>query len=93
MTIVELPPPTPNAGLPELYAALTIAAPPVAKVRSQSAINCWDSGIEGRSTHWKTSAGAPSRSITSRRMRTTSLVVRVVRGWGEKITASRALIA
>ena len=31
MTIVELPPPTPNAGLPELYAALTIAAPPVAK--------------------------------------------------------------
>ena len=93
MTIVELPPPTPKAGRPELYAALTIAAPPVANVRSHSAISRWDSGIDGCSTHWNTSAGAPSRIITSRRMRTTSPVVRLVRGWGEKMTASRALIA
>ena len=39
ITIVELPPPTPNACLPELYAALTIAAPPVASVRSHRAIS------------------------------------------------------
>ena len=93
ITIVELPPPTPNAGVPELYAALTIAAPPVAKVRSQVAMSSWDSGIDGCSTHWKTSAGAPSRTMTSRMIRTVSFVVALVRGWPQKITASRALIA
>ena len=72
---------------------MTIAAPPVANVRSQMAISSCDSGIDGSSTHWNTSAGAPSRTMTSRRIRTTSFVVAFVRGWAEKITASRALMA
>ncbi len=70
-----------------------MAAPPVASVRSQRAISSWERGMDGSSTHWKTSAGAPSRTMTSRRRRTTSFVVRRVRGWGEKITASRASTA
>ena len=60
---------------------------------SQTAISSWASGMEGSSTHWKTSAGAPSLSMTARMISTVSYVVRLVRGCGEKITASFALIA
>ena len=51
MTIVALPAPTPYAGLPEPYAAFTIAGPPVAIVRSQTLISSRASGMLGRSTH------------------------------------------
>jgi hypothetical protein len=50
ITIVALPAPTPNAGLPELYAAFTMAGPPVATVRSQIDISSLARGMLGRST-------------------------------------------
>ncbi len=45
------PAPTPYAGLPELYAARTMAGPPVAMVRSQIDISSCASGMLGFSTH------------------------------------------
>ena len=45
--------------MPELYAALTIAGPPVAIVKSQIDIRYSASGILGFSMHWKRSSGAP----------------------------------
>ena len=93
MTIVALPAPTPYAGLPEPYAALTIAGPPVAMVRSHVAISSLASGMLGRSTHCSMSSGAPSRRSASRISRTISLVVRRLAGCGEKMTASLHLIA
>src|SRR2546427_377303 len=61
MTIVALPAPTPYAGLPELYAALTIAGPPVAIVRSQMLISSHAGGYRGP---WRgvSAPGCPSRS-------------------------------
>src|SRR5262245_28958954 len=93
MTIVALPAPTPYAGLPELYAALTIAGPPVAIVKSQTDISSLASGMLGVSTHWITSSGAPSSFSAARINRIVSLVVFLLDGCGEKITASLHLIA
>src|SRR6187551_21120 len=93
MTIVALPAPTPYAGLPELYAALTIAGPPVAIVRSQLDIRAFASGILGRPTHWSRSTGAPTFASPSRISLTTSFVVFLLDGCGEKITASLHLSA
>jgi hypothetical protein len=93
MTIVALPAPTPYAGLPELYAAFTIAGPPVAIVRSHTLINSRASGMLGRSTHCRRSAGAPAASSAARITRTVSLDVLRLAGCGEKITASLHLTA
>src|SRR5205814_1206509 len=84
MTIVALPAPTPYAGLPELYAAFTIAGPPVAIVRSQAAMSVFASGMLGRSTHCSRSTGAPTFFSPSRISRTTSFVVFLLEGCGEK---------
>src|SRR5947209_2941677 len=88
ITIVALPAPTPYAGLPELYAALTIAGPPVAMVRSQIDIRYSARGMLGRSMHWKISSGAPCSFNVARMMRTVSLVVFLLAGCGEKMIAS-----
>ena len=93
ITIVALPAPTPYAGLPELYADLTIAGPPVAIVRSQMLINSPASGMLGRTTHWRRSSGAPSFRSAARITRTVSFVVFLLPGCGEKITASLHLMA
>src|SRR5690606_2383824 len=61
MTIVELPAPTPNAGLPELYAALTMALPPVARTMSQEAIRYCETGMLGCSMHWNRSRSEERR--------------------------------
>jgi hypothetical protein len=47
----------------------------------------------GRATHWSRSSGAPSLRSAARITRTVSFVVFLLPGWGEKITASRHLIA
>ena len=47
----------------------------------------------GRSRHWRRSTGAPSRASARRMISTVSAVVRRLRGCGEKITASRHLMA
>src|SRR6516164_8220883 len=93
ITIVALPAPTPYAGLPELYAALTIAGPPVAIVRSQMDINSWARGILGFSAHCRRSSGAPAAFSAQRMTRTTSAVVFLLAGCGEKITESLHLTA
>src|SRR6478609_4492718 len=93
ITMVAFPAPTPYAGLPELYAALTIAGPPVAMVRSQMDINSCASGMLGFSAHCRMSSGAPAAFNAARMMRTTSVVVFLLAGCGEKITASLHLIA
>src|SRR5215468_5822783 len=93
ITIVALPAPTPYAGFPELYAAFTIAGPPVAIVKSQIDINSCAKGILGFSRHWTMSSGAPAFFNAARMIRTVSFVVFLLAGCGEKITASLHLIA
>src|SRR5580704_13029289 len=96
MTIVALPAPTPYAGFPELYAAFTMAEPPVAIVRSQTAISSWARGMLGFSRHWMASAGPPALHTAARRTRVVASAVLRLIGCGEKTTASRhfsALIA
>ena len=79
--------------MPELYAAFTIAGPPVAIVRSQRRISSFASGMLGRSTHCSRSSGAPALRSAARITRTVSFVVFLLPGCGEKITASLHLIA
>ena len=93
MTIVALPAPTPYAGLPELYAALTMAGPPVAMVRSHIDMRALASGMLGRSTHCRRSAGASRASSAARITRTVSSVDLRLPGCGEKMTASLHLVA
>src|SRR6266568_3100505 len=70
-----------------------MAGPPVAIVRSQLDISAFASGMLGRSTHRRTSSAPPSFASAARMTRTVSFVVRLLAGWGEKITASLHLIA
>src|SRR5262245_48417603 len=93
ITIVAFPAPTPYAGLPELYAALTIAGPPVAMVRSQMDMSSCASGMLGLSTHCRMSSGAPAAFKAHLMIRTTSPVVFLLAGCGEKITASLHFVA
>src|SRR5262245_20660634 len=93
ITIVALPAPTPYAGLPELYAALTMAGPPVAMARSQVDMSSCARGILVFSTHCRMSSGAPAAFKAHRMIRTTSPVVLLLAGCGEKITASLHLVA
>ena len=61
-----LPAPTPIAGVPEEYAALTIPGPPVAKIKSTSRITVFVNSILGASIHAINPFGAPAASIVSR---------------------------
>ncbi len=70
-----------------------MSRPPVAWTMSAWLMRYWAAGMLGRSMHWMRSAGAPSRSRARRMISTVSRVVRWLRGWGEKTTASRHLIA
>ena len=70
-----------------------MSRPPVACTRSARVIRYWAAGMLGRSRHWRRSAGAPSRASVRRMISTVSHVVRLLRGWGEKMTASRHLMA
>ena len=62
------PAPTPRAGLPQEYAARTIALPPVARI---SATPGWfmsspDASSEGSAIHWMQFFGAPAATAASR---------------------------
>ena len=70
-----------------------MSRPPVAWTRSARVIRYWAAGMLGRSRHWRRSAGAPSRASVRRMISTVSHVVRLLRGCGEKMTASRHLMA
>ena len=75
MTAGVLPAPTPKAGLPELYAALTMPGPPVARMMSASFIRVLVMSSEGTSIHAMMSSGAPALTAASRTMRAASMVL------------------
>ena len=60
--ITAFPTPTPSAGVPLEYAAVTIAPPPVAKTLSHCAISSLVKSSEGISIPITKSAGAPQLS-------------------------------
>ena len=93
ITIVAFPAPTPSAGFPEPYADFTIAGPPVAIVRSQVDIISCASGILGLAIDCRISSGIPNFLRVHRIILTTSFVVFLLAGCGEKITASLHLMA
>ena len=61
-----LPAPTPSAGLPEEYAALTIPGPPVARMMSASFITVLVISREGTSIQSIIPSGAPAATAASR---------------------------
>ena len=93
ITIVALPAPTPYAGLPELYAALTIAGPPVAIVRSQMLISSLRERDARTLDALQQILGGSGVFEGGAHDRTVSFVVFLLAGCGEKMTASLHLIA
>src|SRR5271169_1300002 len=89
------PAPTPSAGFPELYAALTTPGPPVASINPTSlcfityALSC----RVGDSRQVKTPSGAPCFTAVSYMILTASEQQRHAFGCGLKITALRVLMA
>ncbi len=79
------PGPTPTAGLPEEYADLTIPGPPVANIRSASAMTTLVNSIEGTSTQPISPFGAPALTAASCTTLAASIVQFLALGWGEKI--------
>lgn len=61
-----LPAPTPSAGFPDEYAALTIPGPPVARIISASFISVSVSSRDGISIHPIMPFGAPAFTAASR---------------------------
>jgi len=86
-----LPAPTPSAGLPEEYAALTMPGPPVARMMSASFIAMLVSSSEGTSTHEMMSSGAPAATAASSTTFAAAMVDFFARGWGEMMMPLRVL--
>ena len=78
------PAPTPTAGLPELYADLTIPGPPVAKIKSDAFINCADNATLGSSIHAIIFSGAPAFIAAFKTIFAASIVHFFALGCGEK---------
>ena len=93
MTAGVFPAPTPIAGLPEEYAALTIPGPPVARMMSASFISRLVISRLGASIQSMTPLGAPAASAASRMMRAASAVQFFARGCGLMIIALRVFSA
>ena len=77
-----LPAPTPNAGLPDEYAALTIPGPPVANIISASFITKFVNSSEGTSIQPIIPFGAPAATAALRTTFAASMVLFFARGWG-----------
>ena len=88
-----LPAPTPTAGLPEEYAALTMPGPPVASIISASFITRLVNSREGMSIQEMISSGAPAATAASRTTLAASIVLFLARGWGLMIMPFRVLSA
>ena len=84
-----LPGPTPRAGLPEEYAALTMPGPPVARMMSAERMSSEVMSRDGTSTQSMMPLGAPAASAASRTMRAASAVHLPARGCGEMRMALR----
>ena len=65
MIAEALPAPTPIAGVPEEYAALTIPGPPVARIISTSFMRRFVRSREGTSTQEMMPSGAPALTAAS----------------------------
>ena len=78
-----LPAPTPNAGLPEEYAARTMPGPPVARIMSDSRMIMPESGTEGSSIQPMMSSGAPAATAASSTIFAAAIVDCLARGCGE----------
>ena len=76
------PAPTPSAGFPEEYAALTIPGPPVARIMSASFITMLVSSRLGTSIHPMMPSGAPALTAASRTTFAASMVLPFARGCG-----------
>src|SRR5258708_2141070 len=89
-----LPGPTPNAGLPDEYAARTRPMPPVARITAVCLcfISASVPSIVAEVMHAIASAGNPSLTPASRMTRTVSLIQRAADGCGERTIAFRDLM-
>lgn len=79
------PGPTPIAGFPEEYAALTIPGPPVARTRFELLITALDNSKVGSSIQPIISFGAPACTAASKTILAAIIVDFLALGWGEKI--------
>ena len=76
------PAPTPSAGFPEEYAALTIPGPPVARIISASCITILVSSRLGTSIQPMIPSGAPAFTAASRTSFAAAIVDAFARGCG-----------
>ena len=90
-----LPAPTPSAGLPQEYAARTMAFPPVARMSATPGwfISSPDASSEGSSTHWMQFAGAPAATAASRTILAAATELRWADGWKPKMIGLRVFSA
>ena len=89
----EFPGPTPIAGFPDEYAALTIPGPPVASIRSDSRMSMFVISRVGVSIHAMMFSGAPAFTAASRTIFEASAVHFFALGWGLTIIPLRVLRA
>ena len=82
MTAGVLPAPTPRAGLPEEYAALTMPGPPVARMISALRMTSLVSSREGTSIQAMMPLGAPAATAASSTTFAAAMVLFLARGWG-----------
>ena len=82
ITAGTLPAPTPSAGLPLLYAALTIPGPPVAKIISADCIKRFVKSNDGTSIQEIISSGAPASTAASNTTFAASIVLFLALGCG-----------
>ena len=88
-----LPAPTPRAGLPEEYAALTMPGPPVAKMISASFMRRFVISRLGTSIQEMMFSGAPAATAASRMTLAAAIVDLRARGCGLMTMALRVLRA
>ncbi len=86
-----LPAPTPRAGLPLEYAALTIPGPPVANMVSTLVISRFVSSSEGTSIQLIIPSGAPAATAASYTVLAAAIVEFFALGWGLMIQPLRVL--
>ena len=87
ITTGVLPAPTPNAGLPEEYAAFTMPGPPVARIISASFITVLVSSRDGTSIQPIIPSGAPAFTAASRTTFAAAMVLFFADGCGLMIMA------
>ena len=90
-----MPAPTPSAGLPQLYAAFTMALPPVARMSATPGwfMSSFVASSEGTSTHWMQFSGAPAAMAASRTTRAAATEDCWALGWKPKMMGLRVLSA